>query len=423
MGAAATAALAWAVVCACEEGSSTAPVAPVASEPATDGRAPYASSAPGVDSSTPNLAKILSDETLWGAVPNSGGCDLRAATLSAEPFPKRVWTSCGAGCRTADWAPRFDIPTSSPTLSPTGQGVGNDLYIYGSMNSSAGSVTRLERLSDEKTLAATFDRKGNCLLPNIGGVSPFLVAQYDSTTHLHRFGRSYLDGRAISWQPGWTSLGSGLSERFDSTIGFGVGSGGGPLVFADFSGGQPAPLSGAGTSISGSSGAIVWAGLGSTIYSASSLGQKPLVALQAPRRVLMVRHGGSRVVWISGSPMAENDARSTDVRWQRASPDGVLLLDGPSLPLTIQGNDLAVGSAWAALSGCSADTEESCKVWGWNSVTGAVFELPNRPGHLTVRILGISDKEILLAEGSTTVDSLVLVDLANVGPLAQAWNK
>ena len=387
--------------------------------------------APGeAGSQLPSINALVADDSLWTLINNPGGCRLREAKTLPDPFPKRIWSSCGVGCRVAPSGLPFQELTGSHYQGPSGGYVGSDIILLLPLESVTDYILRVERLSDGATLAAVLDRdafKGTLCLQAGWGSAPFLFSIVGPGGDI-RFGRAPRQpGAPIVWHSQWLANIPGLStEFFEFNMGYGVGSASTPVLFKGPDDLNGTDLVGSGHVAHGLGSQLVWGGSTGSIRSyAADGGGIDLVPIASSRDVLKVRLSADRMVWISG---ARNGGAATDVRWhwspRATDAASVVVHDGPSLPFIADpGLDLAVGGEWAGTVGSDGT---SIHFYVWHITTGETWVLPNRPGFQFKRILAVSPTEMVLGEEIAGPDNglmqnLVRVDLAALPMLVSAW--
>ena len=394
--------------------------------PSTDGAGPSEAG-----SQLSDFSALVANDSLWTLINNPGSCYLREAKTSPDPFPKRIWSTCGVGCRVAPAGLPFQELTGSHSQGPSGGYVGGDIILLLPLESATDYILRVERLSDGATLAAVLDRgafKNSLCLQASWGSAPFLFSIVGDSGAI-RFGRAPRQpGAPIRWHSQWLSNVPVGTELFDFDLGYGVGSDATPVLFKGPDDLNGTDLVGSGHVAHGLGSQLVWGGFTGSIRSyAADGGGIDLVPIASSRDVHKLRLSAERMVWISA---ARNGDAATDARWhwspRATDAASVVVHDGPSLPFIADaGMDMAVGGDWAATVGSDGI---SIHFYVWHITTGETWELPNRPGFQFKRVLAVSPTEMVLGEtiaGPDTglMENLVRVDLATLPMLVSAWIK
>jgi hypothetical protein len=379
----------------------------------------------------PSFNALVANDSLWTLIQNPGSCNLREGKTLPDPFPKRIWSTCGAGCRVAQAGLPFQELNGPHQQGPSGGYVGSDIFLLLPLETGTARVLRVERLSDGATLAAVLDRgafQDSSCLQAWSGSAPFLFSIVGAGGAI-RFGRAPRQpGAPILWHSQWLSNVPAATELFDFDLGYGVGTDGTPVLFKSPDDLNGTDLVGSGHVAHGLGSQLVWGGTTGSIRSyAADGGGIDLVPIATSRDVHKLRLSAERMVWISA---ARNGDAATDARWhwspRATEASSVVVHDGPSLPFIADGGtDMAVGGDWAATIGSDGT---SIHFYVWHITTGETWELPNRPGFQFKRILSVSPTEMVLGEtvaGSNAglMHNLVRVDLASLPGLVGAWSK
>lgn len=377
-----------------------------------------------------SFAALVDDASIWHPIPNPGTSNLHEANVVPDPFPKRVWSSCGPGCSVTPAALPFSPPVGVYAVTASADYVNGGVYLNASFANPIATVTRLERLPEGTTIAATVARRPSGAagqLARAGGAAPFMFLILGGND-LFRYGRApQQPGDPIVWQPDWRSDTNTGRVRFVFDDGLGVGTPSGPLLMDDDAG-PLMELSGAAERIAGHGNQLVWtAGYAPAIFSyTKAKGQVELVPMQ-DRGAIRVALSDERLVWISGARV--ND-RYADRRWQWSprvdDPANVVVHDGPAIdgmdpPL----DEIKTGADWAAVTRCPVLGEFStCKLVAWNMTTNQTVSITGRPGFYFFNILGVTPTELYLGEvlirpgGLFNIDNIVRLEIGALPSLA-----
>ncbi len=384
----------------------------------------------------PSLASLVANDAVWKPLANGGSCGLREGAVLPDPFPKRAWESCGQGCRVSEAAPPFDIPQFTAAQTAAGEYVGGDAYLLFRHGSKAGSITRIERLSDGATVAATLVRgaQPTCSLTWVGGAASSLFAFYDRITKKVLFGRAArTPGSPVKWHDSWLAGTPDVAtQRFIFDDGYGVGTYGGLLHFPTPAATVETNLTPGSYLVHGVGGQLLWGYGGAAIHSYTTAGGVvDLIALSQPRVPLGARMSDDRIVWVDA--IAAGDLFS-DARWhwspRTTVASGVVINDGPMVPLRAGLRDMQTFGDWAAADGLFGSADPSdIRVSVWNIATGQTFVLPHRPGNRFDRVFAVTPTELVVGERLTsTADPnqlvhLVRIELAALPQLVAEWSK
>ncbi len=376
-----------------------------------------------------DFAALVDDPSRWHAVPNPGGCYLQEGNVVPDPFPKRVWSGCGPGCSLTPSGPAFSPPIMATyRITTAADYVNGNVYMTSSFGNKIARLTRLERLPDGDTIAATMTKgqAGTCVLAEGGGsaIGMFLMIGTNADV---RYGRAPAQaGDPIAWQNDWRSDAIGGPTRFVFDDGLGVGTPGGPLLMENDSG-PVVQLPGGADRIAGRGSLLVWAaGYTPAIHGyTKAKGHVELVPLPG-RGAIGVALSDERMFWISAASVNET---YTDRRWHWSprsdDPAGISVHDGPALV----GNgflmeDMKAAGDWAAANHCPVGADLSkCQLVAWNVVTNQTIAVVGRPGFVFVNVLAVTPTEIYLQEakivpGALQFDNIVRLEISALPALA-----
>lgn len=367
----------------------------------------------GVDA--PSFAALVDDPARWKPVPNPGGCNLHEGTVVPDPFPKRTWTSCGPGCLATPAALSFAPGVVVNRLTAASEYVGA-VYLNSSFGNKLARVTRLERLPDGPTIAATMTKgeAGTCVLGLVGGAAASMFLMI-GTNDDFRYGRApAAPGGPIAWQADWRTDANGGPQRFVFHDGLGLGRPGGPLLMLDDDPATVIDLPGGADRIVGRGEQLVWAaGYTNAIHAyTKAKGHVELVPLPG-RGAIGIGLSDERMVWMSGIRAFEGYA---DRRWhwspRATDPADVVAHDGPSL--AGQGHligDIKTAGDWAATTHCPIPEDlTSCKLIAWNIATNQSYAVSGRAGSVFWNVLAVTPTELYLAEVDIATGGLGLLD-------------
>lgn len=411
------------------------------------GDAPFTPTDAGADSSPgslvdsdrpadarPSLAKLIADDAVWVPLKDGGDVGLREGKVVPDPFPKRAWNGCGAGCLESTASPPFDVTMHVVSNQLAGEYTAGDTYLLLDLQVKTGRIVRIERLSDGATVAATlargFQTRGG--LGWRGGSAPLFPAIDDGSKLL--FGRvSRTPGAKIAWHEHWlSSLPSAANERFGFDGGYGLATYDQLLLLRSPADTMPELLSPGAGLAHGRDAQLVWAyGDGPIRSYTVAGGQVALVDIPAPRQAVAVRVSDDRMTWIDAKP---SEGLFVDARWhwspRTTVASGIVVHDGPSLPAVGGFTDMHSTGVWAAADGLlgPAETATDVRIYLWNMASSEAWTLPNRTGRVFQRIFAVTPTELIVGERSTTsevssIDSIVRIELAKVPALISAWNK
>ena len=390
---------------------------------------------PDASAALPSLDALMADDSIWTKLADPGSCSLREAKVVPDPFPQRVWSSCGPGCRVTSSTPAFKEPTDS-VLSASAGYVDGEVFLLMPLDGANGRIVRIERLSDGATIAAVLDRgvhRDTSCYQAWGGSAPFLFTIGGG--HQIRFGRApHQPGGPIVWHDKWLKIDVDLplyaTERFDFDLGYGIGTDGTPILFSGPSAAVGFDLAGSGHVAHGLGNQLVWGGTTASIRSyAQDGGSVDLVPLTGVRRIRKLRLTTERMVWISATPVG---GAFKDAQWQwsprTTDPSSIVIHDGPAIPNIIAdgGTDMMTAGDWAATVGSDGMLD---RIYVWRISTGETWVLPNRAGFQFRRILAVSPTELILGEQSAAhdnsdlLDTLMRVDLTMLPALVAAFAK
>lgn len=390
-------------------------------------------------SALPSLGAFNSRDDIWIPIKNGGACGLREGRVVPDPFPRRTWQSCGSGCRLSAASPQFDAKQYVNSNVAGGAFLGDDTYLLlpSYSDDAFGRTMRIERLSDGATLAAVLDRgprkDTSCALAWRGGAAPLLFEIFDGDKTL--FGvASRTPGSPIRWHESWlTGFTGNANERFVSDVGYGHATYGELLILKGQSSLAPETLSPGSGLAHGHGSQVIWGydGSGSIRSFTQSTGPIDLIPLPEPRVPMGSRLSDTRIVWVDAVRSGE---RFSDARWhwspRTTSAAGVVVHDGPPVPVTGMLVDMQTTGDWAAADGYlgPGDSSSEIRMFIWNIPTGQTFILPNRPGHQFARVLAITPTELVVGERAVSpvfapvLDHIVRIELAALPSLAEAWS-
>lgn len=375
-----------------------------------------------------SFAALVDDPSRWKPIANPGACNLHEGNVVPDPFPKREWSACGPGCLVTTASLPFAPSVGTYAATSAADYVSGGVYMTSSFGNPLARITRLERLPEGTTIAATMARQapGTGVLARLGGAAPFMFLMLGGDDQF-RFGRAPKQaGQPIAWQPDWRSDANGGPQRFVFDDGIGVGTPGGPLLMEDDTG-AVVQLPGGADRIVGRGKQLVWAaGYTPAIHGyTKAKGHVELVPLPG-RGAIGVALSDERIVWMSG--VRVND-QYTDRRWHWSprveDPADVVVHDGP----TIDGSgplleDIKTGGDWAAATRCLVPNDLSkCQVIAWNMATNQTVAISGRPGAFFWNVLAVSPTELYLGEIvirpiTHLVDNIVRLETSALSALA-----
>lgn len=435
--------------------------ADVGSATRMDGRSPSTDAADARTEAAPTSladASFLTDPSIWTHVDAAGGVPLfTAARLSPDPFPRRLWTSCGPGCQVAS----SEIPVAGGReVESTVSGA---TYLDGDIVLSAVSgvvgvpgsdptifVAQTIRLSDGATVAAHELRGPKAgVFAVLGDDSPFVVSVFASAKGM-LFGKTDPASWMTQWRSDWVSSQAQDTELTKFSIGQTVG-------VSRYSGSIelfPLAPNAVSTVIDGSPAAayvssargdlLVWSKWNGTdrdevrAYT-QARGLKPLFS-RFGLRIRGVNVTDDRIVWTgtTGTDSADGSVAKGQFFWSpRATrAEDIQLTEGPTFSMADGVLELVSGGDYAATVGCRKEgtTDESwrCELYVIRMSTKQMWILPSRSGSTYEKIFAISDKEILLADMDwpyknanypTVVQRFMRIELASLDALKAAWGK
>lgn len=397
-----------------------------------------ASSTPDA-TTAPSYAKLIGDDSIWSEVPTpagGGGPTLHQARTTPDPFPRRTWEGCGAGCRASAAGLPFDARLFvDPSGVVAGDFIDGDAYLllgFGS-NEVPARLTRIERLSDGATIAAVVARgeKQAGQLAYRGGAAPLSIA-LGATGGRIRMAHVFVDGR-IDWQPGWRAdLPLIATERVGLESGVGVATYGGMLLFPTAATETPLEIA-PGSALAHARGSQLYYGYAQNTVQGFTYagGATPIVTLAGGRLVVGVRTSADRLVWVDGLRPVEPLFTDMRVHWSPLpkSAADVVVNDGPAFPIDARGaiNDMHVAGTWIiadALFG--PDDSKIYELVAINTATGAVFHVPNKPGRIYMRALALTPTEMVIGYKNTAnsfqaIDELVRIELDSLPAVVERW--
>lgn len=383
----------------------------------------------------PSLAKLAGDDVIWKPLKNGGSCGLREGVVVPDPFPKRTWSSCGQGCRLSNAALPFDLKQYTSRNIAAGDSRDGDAYIMLAQGSTAGATTRIERLSDGATIAATLARgaQPTCRIGWRGGAAPFFFSFFDRVTEKVLFGRAVqVPGSPVRWHDNWIS-GEPIvaTERFMWDDAYGIATYGALAIYPSPGATVSEDLEPGGALVHGSGAQLLWGYGGATISSyTKTTGVVDLITLPQPRVPLGERMSPTRIVWVDAIRGGDLfDGAQWHWSPRTTVTTGVVVHDGPSLPLRGGLIDMQTYADWAASDGLFGTAEPyDTRIFMWNIATGQSFVLPHRAGHHFERVFAITATELIVGERLSTsdydqVDHLVRIALASIPQLVADWSK
>ena len=223
-------------------------------------------------------------------------------------------------------------------------------------------------------------------------------------------------------------------RTFDFADGYGVLAADGLMRFVGPTG-EPEIHAGGSFFVSGRGNQVVWTPHGTTAIRSFSVsaGVVDVVTLPGPRRPVIAALSDADLVWITASQEAPGLFSAAQWHWSPRSTttSGIVVHDGPTLRSIGGESEMHVSPSWTAYDGCTDHDAGDCArtIFLWNRGTGATYEIPNRSGHVWVRVFGLTNEEVLLGEWKETpasaqaFDNLVRIKLASLDAFLAQLNK
>ena len=396
-------------------------------------------------------AGFLADPAIWSPVPNDFGCPLFEARVVPDPFPPRIWSSCGAGCRVSPALLPIASAVAVDSAHSGGIFVGGEVYLsfLSAYRAVRVMVQQVVRLSDAVTVAATAIRGSPNLCTFGSGVAdaPLLVAPFGTEDggYTWTFGRVPIEpGKPITWQSSTIHDPSISNNRFMFDGAHGV----------SFASGEIGLLAGASADAF-----VVPKTLGTQVFDTAARGALLTVArfstdgggviegITADAAVntlaemtdetpVAIAMDGQRVAWITATgPVGDRSYGSyATTKFHSVPVVGTKLgtvEHGPVLstsPGSAANRTLALAGDYAAAIACppvSAAPDPTCQFQVVQLSTKKLWTIGSRPGGNTfTAVLAVSPTEVVLAEvdypshpPSGTIDRIVRVDIASLDSL------
>jgi hypothetical protein len=368
-----------------------------------------------------SFAALVDDPALWQRIPNPGACDLHEGKAVPDPFPKRVWSACGPGCLLTPATPAFSPAVVAYQTTTASDYVNGGVYMTSSFGNQLARITRVERLPDGETIAATMSKGtfGVCALAYGGGSAVFMFQIFGGDEG-SRFARApKAAGEPIGWQPDWRTDVPGGTERFVFDDGVGCG----PYLMTDDTG-PVVGLSGGPDRSAARGKQLVWCSSATPAIKAFTKagGQVDLVPLPG-RGAIAVALSDERMVWVSAPGIGYSEQ---GWHWspRAEDPAEIVVHDGPSLGGNVPLSDIKTAGDWAAATRCPVPNDVSkCQVVVWNMATNETFAFVGRPGHFFPDVLAVAPTEVYLQESivrpsAPRFDNIVRLEVSALSALA-----
>ncbi len=394
---------------------------------------------------------FLSDPAIWTPVANDFGCPLFEARVVPDPFPARVWTSCGTGCRVGPALLPIDTAVYVDGVHSTGIVVGGEAYLslLTGYRAAPVRVQQLTRLSDGVTVAAPAIRGS----PNVCGfgagvndaallVAPVAARDPESSW---TFGKLPTEpGKPIAWHGVTVTAPAIPLDRFSFENAYGLIFAAGQVGLLD-SPNAPAfvvPKT-LGTQVfdTAARGALLTVARFSTdgggiIEGITADAAVNTLAEMTDETPVAVAMDGQRVAWITATgPVGDRSYGSYATTKFHSAPvvgtklgaveHGPLLKSAPSSSIN---RSLALNGDYAAAIACSPTTvvdDPICQLQVVQLSTKKVWTIGSRPGgNNFVAVMAVSPTEVVLAEVDHpthppfgNIDRIVRVDIASLDSL------
>jgi hypothetical protein len=387
-------------------------------------------------------AGLATDPAIWTPVPDNRGCGLYVANVVPDPFPKRVWQSCGTGCEVSD-APMPGLGLDGGTqglnsvpwgLATASERNGETFYRLCYAAWGGGEIYVVSRLSDGATIAAAQVRNTDCA--GFGGANDsalfFPVSTEKNDYSRGGFIQGLEPGAPVVWG-NWLPTPAGYGGAFAIDSGWGFSNGNiylnaSPsdakfqLVYQNT---NPYEVYGRGE-------VIAWHENSRILAWTQAGGAKKL--LEIPTNLMWsVALSDQRMVWIVVQNELEGHFTSANLYWSPLATDPADLKASPPIPLpgaTWGLVETRVGGDYAATQGCAEwDGGSSCPVWVVQLSTGKVWQVPPRPGGAYRGPLAVSEDVILMGEtnypgqylDSQMMRRLLRFKTSELDALAKGW--
>jgi hypothetical protein len=387
---------------------------------------------------------FLTDKSVWSPVPDNGGCGLFVAKVVPDPFPKRVWETCGPGCQEAD--ANWPIPQQNEVLvggATAGERSG-ELFlrlkhsVYG-----GGKISVVSRLSDGAPIAAIQLRNGDCGVVGWANDATFVFPIFNKA-YFARGGivGGVSTGSPVTWGKWLPEIGW-VGSTFAWDEGWGVGAGSSLRVTTSPDDAKLKVIDPATNEyeVTGRGKLVVWpAGNGApenAIKSYTTSGGLKYLWTAPKGYVASVSLSDTKLVWIvveGPQYLSKYSFETARLYWSPLATDasGIVVAEGPVLaPAVSAFTELRTGGDFAASQGCwkTSPTEGACPVFVVQLSTGKVWKIPPRPGSAYHSVMAMSQSTILVAESNypgTASDSqnirrFLRFDTANLDALETAW--
>jgi hypothetical protein len=387
-------------------------------------------------SEPPAGTDLLGNAADWETVTTLPGCSTRVAREPAKTWPALSFSSCGAGCRSANVAP-VGKPSLGALLGTSARVVDGQLRLTVSARVASTPTTFVLATYDYSGPAsdgvpiAVLAETGACFAQVAGRASPNLYKLFPLNGD-EVFRMAWL-GEAATPQLTWLPRAPTSSLQFFDT----GARWGGIEALSDVHVASSATSltlssvyqsSGTLRTPAGSQGAAFWSEWKADSGQGQILSWDPdagVVAL-AKGEWIPARLGASptRIAWIGaiGARAFEGSYESAQLYGcGRSSPLRACASEAlVTLPISSSSGVLSVSDRWSALTGCSGNT---CDVLLADHSNGSLYRLKPRAGH-GIEVLGVSETELFAADfgadtrGTPDFDAILRFDLSHLESFA-----
>lgn len=420
-------------------GTAATPIAPAGGG---SGGIPAASGDPGFDNAVP----WLDDASAWEPVNAGSDCLVYAARPDRLPNWKRSWSACGPGCQQASALVPVAVEQMEVKNATAAQIVDGTAYLgvfaYWSegANKSRG-VSYTSRLSDGAIAAAVQFRHSDQCSPlaafrDAPGV--FTAAAAGQV----RAGRAPLvPGATIHWAPKLADLPSVATAGFATHELWGVAGLGGGIRIQNWSDGSVHfidPLTDT-YYFAARDDIVAWPEYPTPharLMAYWPADHKRAVLLSDPVLDLTkTATSPERLVWLAetGPEVRSGAYQSAALYWSAFAPGATSVkpVKGPDIPADNGLTEIETGGDYAATFGgtTSADGGVDNRIFVVQLSTGKLWTLHEPPGKQVLRVLAVSDQQILLGAvdwpgtpySMQEIQYILRIDPAKLDELEAAW--